>query len=126
MAGKTVKFYQQFESLLRQMHEQLAQQQMAELQKSIGSGQRLFQAHLKDSLESEEDAAIAGIEPGKIQSITTEINKDLRLLNTDIMFLQAARQGQTVQQRMTQVGDRLNRLIQYCQFVLENAQAPPT
>jgi hypothetical protein len=125
MAGKAIEFYQQFESLLRQMQEELDRREMAELRKSLQSGQVLFQAHLHDEQEEESETAIPGIDPGKSQSITTEMNKNLRLLNTDVMFLQAARQGQTVEQRISQVGDRLNCLLQYCQFVLENAQDPP-
>ncbi|MDX2215006.1 MAG: heterocyst frequency control protein PatD [Oculatellaceae cyanobacterium bins.114] len=54
----------------------------------------------------------------KLQSIQTEISKQLRLLEVDLLFLQTARQSATVQQRYTQISDRLTMLIRYCEMVL--------
>ncbi|MBD2465046.1 heterocyst frequency control protein PatD [Oscillatoria sp. FACHB-1407] len=62
----------------------------------------------------EEDSAIAL----RLQSIQTEISKQLRLLDMDLLFLQTARQPATVQQRYVQIGDRLTTLIRYCEVVL--------
>jgi hypothetical protein len=52
-------------------------------------------------------------------SYRTEISKQLRLLEIDVMFLQGARQAATVQSRMQTIGDRLNTLIQYCQAIVQ-------
>jgi hypothetical protein len=52
-------------------------------------------------------------------SYRTEISKQLRLLEVDVMFLQGARQATTVQSRMRTIGDRLTTLIQYCQAIIE-------
>lgn len=58
---------------------------------------------------------------GRVRSCQTEINKEFRLLKTDLAFLQAARQAQTQAQRGHQIRDRLQRLIDYCQILLEQA-----
>lgn len=55
----------------------------------------------------------------KLMSYQTEISKELRLLGTDIMFLQSARQPLKVQQRQAQLRDRLDRLTGYCDRILE-------
>lgn len=54
----------------------------------------------------------------RLQSINVEIDKQLRLLNMDALFLQAARQENTLQQRQQQIRDRLSLLLQYCNSVL--------
>ena len=54
----------------------------------------------------------------KSQSYQTEINKQLRLLKIDLMFLKAARQVATSEQRWAMMGDRLHLLILYCATLL--------
>ena len=54
-----------------------------------------------------------------VQSYQTEMSKQLHLLGMDVMFLQAARQSETIQQRQTQIRDRLQTLIGYCEALLE-------
>lgn len=53
-----------------------------------------------------------------VQAIQIEINKQLRLLETDVIFLQAARHPSTTQQRQQQICDRLVILQRYCDAVL--------
>lgn len=53
-----------------------------------------------------------------VQSYHVEIDKQLRLLEMDIMFLQAARQAATNEQRRQQVRDRLATLQRYCDALL--------
>ncbi|HLP90242.1 MAG TPA: heterocyst frequency control protein PatD [Nostocaceae cyanobacterium] len=55
-------------------------------------------------------------------SLRTEISKQIRLLEIDVMFLQGARQAATVQSRMQTIGDRLTTLIQYCQAIAQTDQ----
>lgn len=52
-----------------------------------------------------------------MQSYLTEIHKQLRLLNMDVMFLQAARQPATAKQRQAQISDRLKLLMGYCEAI---------
>jgi hypothetical protein len=54
----------------------------------------------------------------KVQSYQTEINKQLRLLEIDLMFLRTARQAATTGQRWKMVSDRLQLLIIYCDALL--------
>ena len=53
-----------------------------------------------------------------VQSYHVEIDKQLRLLGLDVLFLQAARQSTTTQQRRQQVRDRLDTLQRYCDALL--------
>jgi len=52
------------------------------------------------------------------QSYRTEIGKQLRLLEIDVMFFQGARQVSTAQARLQTISDRLTTLIQYCDAIL--------
>jgi hypothetical protein len=54
----------------------------------------------------------------KAQSYQTEINKQLRLLKIDLMFLKASRQAATSEQRWAMMGDRLHLLTLYCDTLL--------
>jgi hypothetical protein len=52
------------------------------------------------------------------QSYRTEMSKQLRLLEIDIMFFQGARQESTAQARLETISDRLTTLIRYCDAIL--------
>ena len=53
-----------------------------------------------------------------VQSYHVEIDKQVRLLSVDILFLQAARQSTTTEERRQQVCDRLGILKRYCDALL--------
>ena len=53
------------------------------------------------------------------QSYKTEISKQLRLLEVDMMFLQGAKQLTTSQARLKTIEERLNTLIRYCQAIIQ-------
>ena len=55
----------------------------------------------------------------QIRSFNVEIDKQLRLLSMDAMFLQAAKQPTTIDQRLNQMRDRVTLLLQYCNGLLE-------
>ncbi len=55
---------------------------------------------------------------GQVQSYLTEMSKQLRLLEIDVTFFQAARQASTIQQRVDAISDRLATLIQYCHAIV--------
>ncbi|MDJ0704758.1 MAG: heterocyst frequency control protein PatD [Leptolyngbyaceae cyanobacterium MO_188.B28] len=67
------------------------------------------------------DTTLEAVEQSRIQAYCTEMNKQMRLLGMDIVFLQAARQPVTVQGRQAQIRDRIKRLIDYCKAVLGEA-----
>lgn len=52
------------------------------------------------------------------QSYLTEIHKQLRMLGTDVTFLQASRQPATATARQTAAMERINTLIGYCGVLL--------
>lgn len=53
------------------------------------------------------------------QSYLTEMSKQLRLLELDVMFFQGARQPATAQARLQTISDRLTTLMQYCEAILQ-------
>jgi hypothetical protein len=53
-----------------------------------------------------------------VQSYQVEMDKQLRLLGMDVLFLQAAKQATTASQRQQQVCDRLSTLQRYCEALL--------
>lgn len=53
-----------------------------------------------------------------VQSYQVEMDKQLRLLGVDVLFLQSAKQAETTKQRQQQVCDRLNILQRYCEALL--------
>lgn len=81
--------------------------------------QQFFQLQIL-SLEHPNEEPVAS----RIQSLHTEINKQLRLLGVDVSFLQAARQPTTQQQRQAQMRDRLTILMGYCEGLLTSASDP--
>lgn len=54
----------------------------------------------------------------RVQSFLTELNKQMRLLGIDVMFLQASRQSATKEQRLVQIRSRIETLISYCNALL--------
>jgi hypothetical protein len=77
--------------------------------------QQFFQEQVGPLDLADLDGAIAP----RVQAVRTEMQKELRLLVMDGMFLQAARQSATQQQRQAQLGDRLEKLAGYCQVLVE-------
>jgi hypothetical protein len=53
------------------------------------------------------------------RSYRTEVSKQLRLLDIDILFLQGAKQQSTVETRLKGISDRISILTGYCQAVLD-------
>ncbi|OBU78022.1 hypothetical protein CEP10_02635 [Cylindrospermopsis raciborskii S07] len=53
------------------------------------------------------------------QSYQTEISKQIRLLELDMMFLQSAKQTLTIKSRLESIQQRAEILIRYCQNILE-------
>ena len=67
----------------------------------------------------------SGIEEAYIprwQSIQREINREFKLLTTDILFLASARIEATKTKRLKSISDRLAKLISYCQAILRETQ----
>lgn len=79
-----------------------------ELDQKIRSLQKFFQDEIQ-SIHSDEYP---------LHSILVEINKQMRLLSMDAMFLRTARQANTIELRVEQIRDRIKLLTQYCSVIL--------
>lgn len=55
------------------------------------------------------------------QSIQREVNREFKLLTTDILFLASARQDATRIKRLKSISDRLEKLSSYCRGILEES-----
>ena len=55
------------------------------------------------------------------QSIQREINREFKLLTTDILFLASARQDATKNKRFKSIENRIDQLINYCHGMLQEA-----
>lgn len=116
--------YLDFQQALMRLQMQLQQvQENSEAEPAMRSAfqavQRSFQ-QLSDSDWEQLDPALAA----SVQSYQTEINRQFRLLGMDMMYLRAARQSNTANQRQGQVGDRIESLIGYCQALLGSEEMP--
>lgn len=82
-------------------------------QKAFEAVQRSFQQVLTLDWEPFDPVIVA-----QVQSYQTEINRQFRLLGMDMMYLRAARQSATADQRKQQISDRIASLIQFCEALL--------
>ena len=103
------------------------QQSLQRLQQAVETGDRDLQLKFQEAqqLFQEQIASLdlESLDPKlalKVRSIQVEINKQMRLLATDLLFLKTARQAATASQRQQQIGDRVTLLLRYCAAVLEN------
>lgn len=85
---------------------------------------------IADSTASENDPAMVNeLLPEiahRLRAIQVEIDKQLKLLAMDVLFLQTARQTTTAEQRQQQMSDRLEQLERYCALVLSTPTAEPS
>ena len=110
--------YQEFMTLLKKFQNNcdslLVSSGVDTLQPEFASLQQWFQEHLIPLSPEELEPAIAV----RWQSVQTEIKREFRLLTTDVIFLASSRQTATQEKRLQSVGDRVQRLIDYCQVIL--------
>ncbi|WP_421657607.1 heterocyst frequency control protein PatD [Leptothermofonsia sp. ETS-13] len=108
--------YGEFKQALRQMNETVKQgNDGSGLKLEVTKLQQFFQTKI---LTLNTDELPPEVEQ-RVQSYQVEIDKQLRLLGMDVMFLQAARKAGTGEQRRKQVSDRVLTLIRYCDALLE-------
>jgi hypothetical protein len=80
---------------------------------SLSQLQQLFQQGLQL------DGSAEATELRELQPLQIEINKQMRLLETDAIFLKAARQVATLEQRCQQIQTRVSLLLSYCEAILQ-------
>lgn len=110
--------YQTFDQSLRRFGERVRQANpdTQTLQRIFLEIQQQFQQQIMSQNLEDLDSAVEH----RVQSLQTEMTKQLRLLAMDVMFLQTARQPVTLQQRQAQMGDRLQLLQRYCEAILDD------
>lgn len=108
--------YNLFATQLKQLHSEIAATQLnaTEIRQRMISLQNFFQQQIVPLVNDDTSSLNK-----RIQSFSTEISKQLRLLEVDIMFLQGARQTSTAKGRLDAIGNRLTTLIEYCNAILE-------
>jgi len=84
----------------------------------VASLQQMFQQQIVPL--ADEDTQIP--HNSREQSYQTEMSKQLRLLELDVMFFQGARQPATAQARLQTISGRLTTLAQYCEAILQQAE----
>ncbi|MBN3874219.1 MULTISPECIES: heterocyst frequency control protein PatD [unclassified Nostoc] len=112
--------YQAFVTLLEQLRSDATSTQILtpELRQGVASLQQFFRQQIVPLADVGDEASLQG-EAWRVQSYQTEMSKQLRLLEIDVMFLQGARQASTAQTRLQAISDRLTTLIQYCDAILQ-------
>jgi len=76
-----------------------------------------FEQNIKDLSQEDLDREVVP----RWQSLQTEIKREFKLLLTDMLFLSSARQNSTQIKRINSIGDRLTKLIGYCQIMLNKS-----
>lgn len=109
--------YHTFAILLEQFRSDVATKQLDahQLRQHLSSLQQFFQQQIIPLTE----------EKSLELSYRTEMNKQLRLLEIDVMFFQGARHAASAVDRLKTISDRLTTLIHYCNAILK-PPAPET
>ena len=122
--------YQAFVTLLEQLRSDATTTQIValDMRQRVASLQQFFRQQIVPLADvgvgvgvgeaSGREASLQA-EDWRVQSYQTEMSKQLRLLEIDVMFLQGARQASTAQTRLQTISDRLIILIQYCNAILQ-------
>ncbi|MDX2231225.1 MAG: heterocyst frequency control protein PatD [Leptolyngbyaceae cyanobacterium bins.349] len=108
--------YREFKLDLEELKDTLSQDTVdrSHLKSSVAKLQDFFQNQIL-TLDGN------GLDPTlehQVQSFQVEIDKQLKLLGMDGLFLQAAKQAATATQRINQASDRLTLLLRYCDLLL--------
>ena len=109
--------YQGLRQILERLQGLISQSELdlSTLNVEVLAVQQFFQ----DQVRSLDLEALDATARQRSHSFHVEINKQLRLLAIDVMFLQTAKQSAMSQQRLGQVSDRVSTLIRYCDALLQ-------
>lgn len=110
------KSYKNFLVSLTQLRDQVtvSDTNITKIAENFQAVQEIFQNQLLGLTTEELETSIIP----SWQSIQTEIHRMLRLLGTDILFLQSSKRQETIQQRLDTIRDRTEQLIGYCQAIM--------
>jgi hypothetical protein len=105
--------YQTFQTALSHVHQDLTPEPTL-AKRHLTDLQRIFQ----ETIAAIDLTDIPPPANHRLQSLQVEIAKELRLLQVDVLFLQTAKQAETVAHRHLQIQGRLGTLARYCAIVL--------
>lgn len=108
--------YHELNISLKQLHSDVTTTKVEPLQlrQSVTFLQQFFKQQIVPLIHDTDS-----IDEGRLQSYQTEISKQLRLLEIDVIFLQGSRQASTAKHRLDAIGDRLATLIEYSNAILQ-------
>lgn len=109
--------YQEFQQALEQLYKTatIPNLEVATIWKPFQEVKQLFESRIA-SLSTED---FTPDDTSRWQSVQTEIYKQMRLLDTEMMMLQASRSSATFRARASGMSDRLDTLIHYCNVLLQ-------
>ena len=109
--------YQEFLTLLEKLNDDFfsveEETDIKSLPKQFQMVKAFFQQQIVGLAAPQLDEAIAT----RWQSLQTELYREFRLLDTDILFLISSRQTETRSQRLKSVRDRLERIVGYSKAI---------
>jgi len=109
--------YQELQQALEQLQKTTAQDNLD--QTALAAEYQKVQQFFGNQIMRADSRELEPSETPPEQSYLTEIHKQLRMLGTDVAFLQASRQPATTTGRQTAAIARLNTLIGYCDALLQ-------
>ena len=108
--------YQDFRNLLIELKRSFEEEE-TELEQVNPQFQDLARWYEQNIVVLQDEALDSSI-ASRWQSVQTEIKREFKLLSTDILFLASARHNSTQNKRLQSIGDRIDKLIGYCQIML--------
>ena len=112
--------YHSFAILLKQLRSDLTPIVLnaLELRQRTASLQQFF----RQQIVPQDDEGTDSQDWGRVQSYRTEMSKQLRLLEIDVMFFQGSRQASTAQERLDIINERLTTLLEYSKAILQTEE----
>ena len=114
------KAYQEFMTLLNQWQKSFVDAKTtlapaSEMTQQFPKLQQCFEQEIMTLSDDNLDVEAVSL----WRSLHTEIQREFRLLSTDMLFLASSRQTSTREKRLQTICDRTTKLITYCQKILE-------
>ena len=111
--------YQDFSSLLIELNRKLASPTQTFNLKLVEQQFQSLAVWYEQNIVPLDSQSLDPAIASRWQSVQTEIRREFQLLSTDILFLASARQNSTQTKRLKSISDRLDKLIGYCQILLD-------
>jgi hypothetical protein len=112
LSMKYLDQYQTFHSTVANLAKDLIPMSAAELKQEL----QQLQATFRQTIGQIDLEAIPFPINHRLQSLQVEIGKELRLLQVDVLFLQTAKQTDSIAHRQQQIQTRLETLGRYCEI----------